>query len=107
MQQAIDKGAAQRVSNCLFSRSKCPSKSECTLNLKTANFLITKNGDSKLLDFGIAKLLGLDQPSAPEEEAANLFTTEYATLEQVMNRPISTTNAIYSLGVIIYELFMI
>ena len=75
-------------------------------DLKPSNILVTVEGRVKLLDFGIAKLLG-----AQGEEAAYLtrsgiylLTPEYASPEQVKGETITTVTDVYSLGVILYEL---
>ncbi|MCW5980745.1 MAG: serine/threonine protein kinase [Bryobacteraceae bacterium] len=75
-------------------------------DLKPSNILVNRDGAVKLLDFGIAKLVGDDEAaSAPATQTGvRLMTPDYAGPEQVLGQPITTAADVYSLGVILYEL---
>jgi serine/threonine protein kinase len=75
-------------------------------DLKPSNILITPEGVPKLLDFGIAKLLKPEYSTSVALTRTDLrpMTPEYASPEQVLGGPITTTSDIYSLGVLLYRL---
>ena len=76
-------------------------------DLKPSNILVTREGNVKLLDFGIAKLLANDG-SAEETDITRVgghaLTLEYAAPEQVTGAPLTTAVDVYTLGVLLYEL---
>ena len=75
-------------------------------DLKPSNILVTADGQVRLLDFGVAKLL--EGERAIETRLTQLggraLTPDYASPEQILGAPIGTASDVYSLGVVAYEL---
>ena len=71
-------------------------------DLKPSNILVDTEGQVKLLDFGIAKLLGeADSAAALTQRAGAAMTPLYAAPEQLLAESISTLTDVFSLGVVL------
>jgi serine/threonine protein kinase len=73
-------------------------------DLKPQNILVNDDGEPKLLDFGIAKLLDRSRNAESTVTRRGFLTLEYASPEQLAAQPVTTASDIYALGVILYEL---
>jgi len=75
-------------------------------DLKPENIMVTKDGQVKLLDFGIAKSIRSEAHSLIQTSASEtLLTPQYAAPEQFNDTPPAVASDVYALGALAYVLF--
>jgi serine/threonine-protein kinase len=70
-------------------------------DIKPGNVMVTRDGTVKVMDFGIARVLG---PETAPQTSAVLGTASYLSPEQAQGGPVDARTDIYSLGSVLYEL---
>ncbi|GAP35930.1 serine/threonine-protein kinase [Piscinibacter sakaiensis] len=76
-------------------------------DLKPSNILVTAEGQVKLLDFGIARLVADEEAAetaALTQHAGPVFTPMFAAPEQIQGLPPTPATDVYALGVLLYLL---
>ena len=70
-------------------------------DLKPGNIMIDKDGNARIMDFGIARSL---EAKGTTGEGVTVGTPEYMSPEQVEGKEVDCRSDIYSLGIILYEM---
>ena len=73
-------------------------------DLKPSNILVTADGQVKLLDFGIARLLAEEDDVLITSLGGRVITPAYAAPEQILGGGLTIATDVFALGVVLYEL---
>lgn len=73
-------------------------------DLKPSNILVTEQGEVRLLDFGVARLLRADTDASLTQAWGNALTPAYASPELLREEPVDLRSDVFSLGVVLHEL---
>jgi serine/threonine protein kinase len=114
---AVDVAAALDIARGVISAlAKAHDKGIIHRDLKPENILVTKDGQAKVVDFGLAKVVrSADDPTSVSGDAATevqtssevgfMGTPAYASPEQARSLEVDHRTDLFSLGVVLYELF--
>ncbi len=72
-------------------------------DIKPANVMLTRNGDVKVMDFGIARAINEANTSMTATSAV-MGTAQYLSPEQARGELVDARSDLYSAGVLLYEL---
>ncbi|MBB0243906.1 Stk1 family PASTA domain-containing Ser/Thr kinase [Streptomyces alkaliphilus] len=75
-------------------------------DIKPANVMLTRNGQVKVMDFGIARAMG-DSGMTMTQTAAVIGTAQYLSPEQAKGETVDNRSDLYSAGCLLYELLTV
>ncbi|MGW5969866.1 Stk1 family PASTA domain-containing Ser/Thr kinase [Streptomyces sp. NPDC055186] len=75
-------------------------------DIKPANVMLTRNGQVKVMDFGIARAMG-DSGMTMTQTSAVIGTAQYLSPEQAKGEQVDARSDLYSTGCLLYELLTV
>ncbi|MBT2404092.1 MULTISPECIES: Stk1 family PASTA domain-containing Ser/Thr kinase [unclassified Streptomyces] len=75
-------------------------------DIKPANVMLTRTGQVKVMDFGIARAMG-DSGMTMTQTAAVIGTAQYLSPEQAKGEQVDARSDLYSAGCLLYELLSV
>ncbi|WP_405804601.1 Stk1 family PASTA domain-containing Ser/Thr kinase [Streptomyces sp. NBC_01187] len=75
-------------------------------DIKPANVMLTRNGQVKVMDFGIARAMG-DSGMTMTQTSAVIGTAQYLSPEQAKGESVDARSDLYSTGCLLYELLTV
>jgi len=73
-------------------------------DIKPENIMITRSGEVKVTDFGLARLAGMEEAVNLTQVGITMGTPLYMSPEQVEGKPLDPRSDLYSLGVTCYQM---
>jgi beta-lactam-binding protein with PASTA domain/tRNA A-37 threonylcarbamoyl transferase component Bud32 len=73
-------------------------------DIKSGNIMITRTGQTKVTDFGIARAVGRDGEQTMTQTGMVIGTAAYLSPEQAQGNPVDGRSDVYSLGVVLFEM---
>lgn len=73
-------------------------------DIKSSNIMITRSGETKVTDFGIARAVGGDDQMTMTQTGMVIGTAAYLSPEQAQGNPVDGRSDVYSLGVVLFEM---